>query len=465
MLVALNGCKENLYAPELPAVVSDSIPAGQEIDTELLAGRWLSEDSNNLYELELTAPEAGIAILNHFFISSNSEMPDSVVDMAYSYTYDAGVLLLSPTTTSLQSGTRPITAVHVGDKRLALYVQHDNYTNLITTVTRRSGARPVLTGVNRTLPQVGDKVTVYGRNLTDITSIYLPVEDGELEITDFIGTSTSLTFMLPAADYRQGAIRCLESASGMTASTPAYMFAYDGVMMHSFNEYGTTKADHYAGTDFEYSINDMGSLRENAPYITSADLPETHSLYGSTFSNPDTLLSFFGESPISWPIASGTDSKKGYLRFSTGDRLQAVLSRYEAAGSNLLRATTLCSKLAIQMDIYVVTDGAPVWKTGYISYRINKDQHESKRVVANMAGWNSETPMDFTDGWQTFTIPLSTFDMTAGLTLQQLITTILNGNLQTILTVINYNLDELHPATAVEGFQFSIANIRLVPYE
>ena len=62
-----------------------------------------------------------------------------------------------------------------------------------------------------------------------------------------------------------------------------------------------------------------------------------------------------------------------------------------------------------------------------------------------------------------YSIPLSAFTMTKTQTLGQLINTLISGNLQTILTVMNYKLDADHPVQALTSFQLSIANLRLVP--
>jgi hypothetical protein len=73
--------------------------------------------------------------------------------------------------------------------------------------------------------------------------------------------------------------------------------------------------------------------------------------------------------------------------------------------------------------------------------------------------------MDFSDGWLTFTIPLTSFPMVnqAGLTsLSSLLSSLKASNLQTIFTFVNYTLDSTHPAHAMQGFQFNIADMRLV---
>ena len=75
--------------------------------------------------------------------------------------------------------------------------------------------------------------------------------------------------------------------------------------------------------------------------------------------------------------------------------------------------------------------------------------------------------MNFADGWRTLTIPLSEFPLTKGgraSTIGGLINRLKSSNTQSLFTVVNYPLDAIHPAKALRSFQFSIANIRLVPY-
>ena len=88
-------------------------------------------------------------------------------------------------------------------------------------------------------------------------------------------------------------------------------------------------------------------------------------------------------------------------------------------------------------------------------------------MVANVAMWNVDSPANFSDGWKTLTIPLSSFQMIAGdpaQSLGSLIGQLKSSNLQTIIKLVNYPLDDLHPAQEVGSFQFCIANMRLVPY-
>ncbi len=457
-----SACTENLNAPELPQTESDPVPAAVSIAADDVAGLWTAVDSMHTYRLDLTSPEDGEAVLSHLFLNATSLMEDSVMNLAYTFTLADGIFTFTPSTAAVRKGASPLKGVHLGDKQIALFVTNGDYTNRICTLSYTRGPVPVITSVNKTMPQAGETVRITGRNLQAVDHLYLPVADGWKEVASPAITSKQITFTVPAGDYVQGSIRCQVSADKLSVYSPAYMFAKQGVMMHSFNEYGAAKP--YTGTEFEYSISDLGQIRSNVQYCAAANLPAGHSLAGSSVLSPDSMLSFFGATPVEWPVASGSDDKKGYVRFSTGDRLAAVLARYAQSADAPFTAATACEDLAIQMDIYALSNGEPEWRTGYISYRMNKDRNSTgDGSVANTAGWEANAPMRFDEGWQTYTIPLSAFTMTKTLTLGQLINTLLSGNLQTILTVMNYKLDDDHPAEALNSFQLSIANLRLVP--
>lgn len=440
----LTGCNERLNAPELPAVDSDVIPAAIPMDAARIPGLWVSTDSLNRYVIEFTDVTDSMAIVSHYFTNATNGMSDSIVGRMYQFSYKEGDFMLTPSADAQAKGSMPMHAVHAGEQILQLFVTHPSgYCNQICQLNRQSGPIPVIMAVNRTLPKAGEMVVVSGRNLQNVDHLYLPTFSGWYEIVEKVVSSRSIQFVMPVGDFCQGSIRCQVSEDKLSVYSPAYMFAHDGIMMHSFSENGTTKADHYAGSEFEFSIKDLGQLKQN--------------VY-----TPGDKICFFGETAIAWPVATGKDDKKGYLRFSTGDRLKTILERYEASGNALITKHTPCSDLALQMDIYVESNGNPIWNTGYISFRLNKDRTEGE-AVANVLGWNKDQPMNFSDGWQTFTIPLQEFAMTRSLRLEQLINTLLSGNLQTILTIMNYPLGEHYPATALDQFQFSIADIRLVP--
>lgn len=475
MAMAISSCSEDLDSPVLPQPSSFTLPEAKTLDANVLFGVWgktLAQGNTNSnyftqrYEISFQTVEDGEAVSSHWFTDATTEIADSIVNYEYTYEFDGKNLKMLPKPAYAILGADTILGVSVGDNQILLYTEKGTHTDSICTLARIGDPAPSVTSVDKTLPMVGEKVTVTGRNLQFVDHVYLPTQEGEKEITTFEKGSKQISFILPEGDYAPGSIRCQSTTSHLSCYSPAYMFRNDCVFFHTFSTNGT-KAP-YPGTEFEYSIKSMGTLMSGAINLTSDKLPDGHSLLSANENvmHPDALLSFFGKTPIaSWPVASKTDDKKGYLRFSSADRFQYVIDHDVLED---VKPSTPCSQLALQMDIYVSTDGVPVWNTGYISYRLNKDQSSlTSSMLANVAMWSDDAPASFAEGWRTFTIPLSDFAVTKNSstsTLGGLIASLKGSNLQTLLTLVNYPLDELHPAKAVGNFQFNVANIRLVPY-
>ncbi len=449
---------------------SQTLPEGQTLDENVLFGVWTgstswgSTNSNYFtedYKLEFEDVATGEAVLTHNYTDASTEADASVEQLEYTYTFNGRQVELTPKSSAKAQGATKIIGVHVGGNQMKLFTVNNNYCDTICTLLRTAAPEPSVQSVNRTMPNVGDRVEITGRNLQFVSQIYLPLRNGtELEITDFTFENRTISFTLPLGRYAPGAIRLHSDESHISCYTPAYMFCSNCVFLHNFSTFNTSAP--YKGTEFEYSISALGTLFSNVAAYATNNLPAGHGLRDVTCAQPDSILSFFGATPIELGLASGTDDKQGYLRFSSADRFQAALN----GANGLYTAQTLNSKMAIQMDIYVTTDGEPVWNSGYISYRLNKDQNSlTSSSVANVAGWDGSQAMDFSDGWLTFTIPLTAFPMATqtGLTnLGAFISSIRASNLQTIFTFVNYTLDSNHPAHAMSSFQFNIADIRLV---
>lgn len=474
-LAITTSCNQDIDVNTLSQPTELSLPEAKDLDANVLFGVWgktLAQGNTNSnyftqrYEISFQNVEDGEAVLSHWFTDATTEIADSIVNYEYNYEFDGKHLKMSPKPAYAILGADTIKGISVGDEHILIYTEKANRIDSICTLVRTADPAPSITSVDRTLPIEGEKVTISGRNLQFVDHLYLPTQEGEQEITNFEKGSKQISFILPEGEYAPGSIRCQSTSSHLSCYSPAYMFRNDCVFFHTFSTNGT-KAP-YTGTEFEYSIKSMGTLMSGANNLTFEKLPDGHSLLSANenVKSPDAFLSFFAKTPIvSWPIASKTDDKKGYLRFSSADRFQYVVN-HNILGD--IKQNTPCSQLALQMDIYVSTDGEPIWNTGYISYRLNKDQNNlTSSMLANVAMWSDGEPVSFADGWRTFTIPLSAFGVTkssATSTLGGLISLLKSSNLQTLLTLVNYPLDELHPAKAVTNFQFSIANIRLVPY-
>lgn len=465
-------CSEDLDFPVLLETGSIVLPEATVLDENLLFGVWEAETSygnNNQnyfeeqYRIDFSTVEDAEAVYSHWYTNAETGIRDSVCDMKYSYELDGGTVILTPEQAEAAAGATTIKAIYTGNNKLFLTSENCGRIDSICTLVRTGDPEPSVLSVDRTLPQVGEVITVTGRNLQFVDHVYLPTIQGEMEITNFTSGSKEISFTLPQGDYVQGSIRLESTSAKVNCYSPAYMFCEDCVFFHNFKSEGLSKP--YVGSEFEYTIKDMGELKSNVANFASNDLPDGHSLLQTQgVLHPDSLLSFYGKTLVEWPIATKTDDKKGYLRFSSGDRFEYVMEHC----NGLFTARTPCSQLAIQMDIYVVSDDVPEWSTGYMSWRFNKDRNDiGSSMSADVAGWEKGSPLSFADGWRTFTIPLSEFSVTetdAYSTLGGLINLLKTSNFQTILTVVNFSLDELHPAVALSKFQFNVANIRLVPY-
>ena len=472
MILVCMSCTTGIYTPQLPEMQPYVLPSGVNLEASRLFGVWEAvseygetEDSwfSQSYRIEFQSVEDGEAVFSHWYTDADSEVPDSIRNVEFTYTFDGKAVKLTPKPLYAASGATAMSGIHIGSDRMVLCTSNPSRTDTVCTLVRTGDPVPAITGVDRTLPQPGDTVIISGRNLQFVDHVFLPGKDGEIEVTDIIPGSKQLKIVVPEAEYTGGSLRCYSSTAGESSLSPAYMFRYDCIFFHNFISEGY-KAP-YKGSEFEYSIKNMGTLKSGVLNVSSDDLPQGHSLtVAETVSNPDSLLSFFGGSPVPWALATKTDDKLGYLRFSSADRFQYVLDN--CTGD--LKAMTPCADVAIQMDIYVMSDGRPEWNTGYLSWRLNKDQSSlESSMLANVAMWEKDAPASFSGGWKTFTIPLTAFSAVktnvAMSTLGGLISSLKSSNLQTILTLVNYPLDDMHPARELKMFQFNVADMRLVP--
>ena len=466
--ILLCSCSKDISAPSLPAAESVTIAEGTGIAADVLFGVWegtsvhtgttLSNTFSQRYRLDFQSVDDAEVLYSHWYADARTNDTDSIMDISYTYKYSGTGADMTPNST----GKSKMKVVHVGGNKLELYSIQGDVTARLCTLDRVSDPEPVVTGVNRTMPQAGELVTVTGRNLQFVDHVFLPVAGGEVEVTGYTKTSKQIQFTLPEGTYAQGSVRCQSTGAHVNTYSPAYMFCRDCVFFHTFSSKGGS-APRYAGTEFESTI-DLGNLMQNNTVVSAGDIPEGHSLYGLNVKNPDTFISFIASAPVAWPIdpSAKDGSKDCYIRFSTGDCFQRVLDRC----GGILTAETACSDAAIQMDIYVYNDGKPEWTTGYVSWRLNKDNSVGN-MVANVAMWNNSSTVSFADGWLTFTIPLSAFAETQSnenyKTLGGLIGSLKKEKLVSLIKIMNYNLDNTHIARELESFQFNIANIRLVP--
>ena len=469
----LTACTTDIDAPSLPAPESATIAQGATLSPDQLFGIWEGTTSvgttnanhfEQSYRVEFQSVDDAEAIFSHWFVDATSTTRDSVCNIEYTYEFDGSTIQMTPKTSAQTANAAKIVAVHTGNNNMTLYTTQAGRTTTVCTLSRTGDPVPSITAVDRTLPQAGEKVTLTGRNLQFVDHLFLPTDEGEQEIADFTATSKQIQFTMPRADITPGYIRCQATGAHVSTYSPA-MFCSNCVFFHNFSTQGTSNP--YTGTEFENTINITQSLFDKITAVSSANLPDGHALAFASPSviHPDSMLCFFGDTPSAWAVDGGLDPSTGMLRFSFGDRMQYVVDHSDG----LVTSKTKCSAAAIEMDIYVYSDGLPEWNTGFMSFRLDKDQGKSltQSWFAQTAGWQMDAPMSFADGWKTFTIPLSAFKVTeseAYATVGNLMSYLKQNNKQAIIKMINYQLDSTHPAQALSSFQFCMANMRLVPY-
>ena len=475
VVLLLSACSKDIDAPSLPEAENVTMAAGVTLADDQLFGTWEGSTAvgntntthfEQSYRVEFQSVEDKEAVFSHWYVNAATTMRDSVYNQEYTYEFDGSTVVLTPKASAQAQGAVKITAVHTGNNQMVLYTTQGRRTTTMCTLTRTGDPEPTVTGVDRTLPQAGERVTLTGRNLQFVDHMYLPTTDGEREVSFQTVTSRQLQFVIPAGvNLKAGSVRCEATGAHVSTYSPV-MFCHECVFFHDFSTNGASSPA-YTGSEFENTINISQSLFDKVTVVSSDNLPEGHALtYAATsIVNPDKMLCFFGNTPVPWSVDAGLDPSTGMLRFSFGDRVQYVIDHADG----LVTAKSKCSELAIEMDIYVYSDGKPEWNTGFMSFRLDKDQSKSltQGWFAQTAMWEMSVPTSFADGWKTYTIPLSAFAVTESetyATLGSLRDFLIRNKKQAIIKLLNYQLDGTHPAQALGSFQFCVANMRLVPY-
>jgi hypothetical protein len=469
----MTGCGEDIYSPTLSPTDSDVMAQGVSLDQDLIFGVWeglveVGDVNTNhfeqTYRIEFQSVDDSEAMLSHWYVDATNNTDKSIEGLEYTYSLDGSTVKLTPKTSAANSGASDIIGVYTGNNNMELYTVTNSVTKQICTLTRIGDPQPSIKSVNRTLPMPGEEVIFAGRNLQFVDQVYLPTIDGETEITDYTVTSTQLQFIMPDVETAPGYVRFHSDGAHVSAFSPA-MFCTNCVFFKDFSTNGTSAP--YTGTEFENTIDINRSLFDKVTVVSSDNLPEGHALtYAPNTINPEKMLCFFGDTPIEWDVDSSLDPSTGLLRFSFGDRLKYVIDN----SNGMITASTKCKNAAVQMDVYVYSNGQPVWNTGFFNFRLDKDQSLSltQSWFASTAMWSISEPADFTDGWHTFTIPLTDFAVTKNDTygtVGNLMNYLLANKKQSIIKILNYQLDATHPAQKLDSFQFCIANMRLVPNE
>lgn len=468
----LCACSKDIDAPSLPAPETAAVAQGVTLDPNKLFGTWegMTEVGNTnsshfeqSYRIEFQSVDDAEAVFSHWYVDATTTMKDSLYNQEYTYEFDGSTVKLTPKAAAKSNGAVEITAVHTGNNVMTLYTTQGGITTTMCTLYRTGDPEPAITGVDRTLPQAGEVVTLTGRNLQFVDHVYVPTASGEHEVTFTALDSRKIQFTVPTGvTMAAGNVRCEATGAHVSSYSPM-MFCTDCVFFHDFSTNGTSNP--YTGSEFENTINITQSLFDKVTVSSADNLPNGHALKDVTgIINPEYMLNFFGNKPVAWGVDTGLDPGTGMLRFSFGDRLQYVIDH----SGGIITEKSKCAETAIQMDIYVSSNGQPVWNTGFMSFRLDKDQGKSltQGWFGQTAMWDMDHEVSFADGWKTYTIPLSAIKATESdqyATIGYLASYLTNNKKQAIIKLLNYQLDAQHPAQPLESFQFCIANMRLVP--
>jgi len=263
-------------------------------------------------------------------------------------------------------------------------------TELVYNFEIRSAA-PSISGISCTLPQAGETVTVYGTNLQETYQVVLP--DGSV-VTDITSDEDGewFSFVMPEGITTGGSIT--SSGANGTAMSPAY-FNNSNTMIINFDG---------VGTQGYWSWSETGSMI-NADDLVDDPLSSGRGKVCQLI--PQRLLDAGGVAATKsratemWTAGNGNDA----------DDWTWMTEYFDA--------TTSLTELGFQFDIYVPES----WSgTGQIQITIQNNvsfngygSDEASSSTTQTYVWipwineDGEVEPFQTTGWQTVTIPLSSF--------------------------------------------------------
>lgn len=276
------------------------------------------------------------------------------------------------------------------DVRNTIILVKDNGQLVYNFIIRASA--PSVTSVDNTLPQPGEKVTVYGSNLHETTKVTLP---GGIEITDGIENDEDgewYSFIMPAGVTESGSITS-EGANG-TAVSPAFFNDFNCYIIN-FEEDGHGELGSWSATYGSAELVDdpLNSGRGKVAML----IPQSEIDNGGIAAGARALL---------WATAGNDNANDDWTS-----------RMYE-----FIPESTPASQVAIQFDIYVPEE----WnETGQLEISLQnnlsnygygsnctKFSAEYLNTATVWVPWLNEdgtTTAYKTDGWRTVTIPFSKF--------------------------------------------------------
>lgn len=260
-------------------------------------------------------------------------------------------------------------------------------------------ASPTVTRVSNTLPEAGEKVTVYGAGLEETTKVTLP---GGTEVTTGIESDEDgewYSFIMPSGVTASGSIYS-EGANG-EAATPAY-FNNKNCIILDFDGNGTQGYWSWSETGSMINADDLvndpvsGSNRGKCVQM----IPERLIAAGGVMSGKPRASEC-------WTAGNGNDADDWTRMFA------------------YIPEETPVTEVALQFDIYVA-ESDPWTTCGQIQVSlfnnfnfggIGSDDDGASNQVAFYVPYIQEGEMTefYTEGWQTVTIPFSEFNKYASL--------------------------------------------------
>lgn len=249
-------------------------------------------------------------------------------------------------------------------------------------------AAPTVSRISNTLPQAGEKVTVYGTGLHETSKVTLP---GGTEVTSIESDEEGewYSFTMPSGIIASGSIYS-EGANG-TAATPAYFNNRDCMVLDFDN----------AGKQGFWSWSETGSMINDEDL---ADDPNGSGRGKCVQIVPDRLLAGDGVAAGKprvtecWTVGAGEDESVDWTRMYT-----------------YIPETTPLTDVAFQFDIYV----PETWiGTGHLQISLFNNfnfggigsDDDGQRTAFYVPYIQDGAVVPFTtQGWQTVTIPFSEF--------------------------------------------------------
>lgn len=292
----------------------------------------------------------------------------------------------------------------------------------------RSSA-PVISRISHTLPQAGEKITIYGSGLQAIESITFP---GGIVVTDGIESDNEeglyCTVTVPANVSAEGGSLLVIGANG-GAYSPDY-FNFRKGLLHNFDNVNTQAWSN-------------GRISEDLDAILPATGggPKSQGRYRSLNKDGDAI--------------AAADAAVDVTRYWINNSVWASM-----ISNSVIPATTATNQVAVQMDVYVEGD----WNSGNIRFVV-ADGFGTSRYALLYAPWESggiRIPFENPGHWFTITMPFSDSNDFEGQTF---------GDVLSVVSTVSYaqagpwleNGPINGVAAAATNVNIYFDNIRIVP--